>query len=105
VETSVSRPWTRSRALRCLVDAPCGSPREVLEAQRGVVEQLPGGYGNGAGDRDEGLGLAAAFDHAAVALPPRTVWVFSAEVAASPWMHLRRYRLRADALARATGPD
>ena len=40
---------------------------EVVEACGGVGEQVPDDHQDGAGDRDEGLELAAAFDQASVA--------------------------------------
>ena len=41
---------------------------EVMEAGEGVGEQVPDDDQDGAGDRNQGLELAAAFDDAAVAL-------------------------------------
>src|SRR6202171_4002512 len=41
---------------------------EVVEAGEGVGEQVPDDDQDGAGDRDQGLELAATFDDAAVAL-------------------------------------
>src|SRR6267142_5775577 len=41
---------------------------EIMEPGEGVSEQVPDGDQEGAGDRDQGLELAAAFDDAAVAL-------------------------------------
>ncbi|CQD23923.1 hypothetical protein BN1232_05935 [Mycobacterium lentiflavum] len=46
---------------------------EVVESGGGVGEQLPSDNEDGAGDRDEGFELAAAFDDAPVALTPEGV--------------------------------
>ena len=57
---------------------------EFAEAGSGVVEQVPDDDQDGAGDRDQGLEFAAAFDDAPVQRSPRKVSVLAAAAAASP---------------------